>query len=116
MVRLRALASLTLALAHLRAWTRLRLANSWQSTKACRTCKLTGSLGREKGVDTLRKCWFPPFGGAEVRQLGDIPVPGPCPIPYPMGLHPVACLILCSASRVSLGKLWLGSGYILDSP
>ena len=40
---------------HLRAWTRLRLANSWQSTKAWRTCRLMGSLARRQkgGRDTL---------------------------------------------------------------
>lgn len=50
---------------HLRAWTRLRLANSWQSTKAWRTFRLVGSLGRGQkgGWNTLGDLLAPPPGG-----------------------------------------------------
>lgn len=53
---------------HLRAWTRLRLANSWQSTKAWRTCRLMGSLrkGQREGEMYWGTFWYLPPGGIEV--------------------------------------------------
>lgn len=54
---------------HLRAWTRLRLANSWQSTKAWRTCRLMGSLERRQkgGWDTFEHL-YPLLEGVEVEE------------------------------------------------
>lgn len=110
---------------HLRAWTRLRLANSWQSTKAWRTSRLRGSLGRGwgslgtrlwAGGDVHPTCaiaspsspaagllpFGPPRGSAEgwsqvTPPSGPLPQTPPSPLPGPGPLSSVspAC---CSLS------------------